>query len=122
MTENVQERFDLEKQQINKLKLIHYHLYNLIYTPFSYTQWSKEERSVILNTVNTLCHNLKSKENYDAGQYRHQLNQLMKIYWLHHDELINRDQHPNYFPPELINIYEIVSIYFLAKRFYELTS
>lgn len=116
------DRFNLEKWQINKLELIHYHLYNLIYTPLSYNKWSDEERSIILNAVNKLSQSLKSKENYDSKQHQYQLDQLMQIYWLHHEELMNREQHPTYFPPELIIVYELVSIHSLVRRYYELKS
>src|SRR5699024_4399238 len=48
-----------------------------------------------------------------------QLNILMQLFWEDNQEMIQAtDKHPTRFPPELIILYELLSIYSLVLRFY----
>jgi len=44
---------------------------------------------------------------------------LTELFWEDNEEITkNNDQHPTHFPPELIIMYELLSIYNLVTRFY----
>ncbi|SDQ27247.1 FUSC family protein [Virgibacillus salinus] len=117
------DQFQSAQDHLFKLKLIHYHIDNLINTPLKTISWSKEERTIILKAVSELAYSLQNKTNYTSGKHQQQLKQLTEIFWDDNEDITkNNDNHPTTFPPELIILYELVSVYNLVERYYKKTA
>lgn len=113
-------KFQHAQNHLIRLQLIHYHLNNLINTPLSTCAWSKEVRAVILNAVTDLSQSLQNKEYYSPSKHQDQLKQLTEIFWYDNEEITKSNkEHPTNFPPDLIILYELVSIYNLVERYYK---
>ncbi|WP_404454150.1 aromatic acid exporter family protein [Oceanobacillus kapialis] len=108
----------MQKQLVN-LKLIHYHVDNLINTPLTSLSWTNDERAIILYSVKELAEGLKDARHYKADKHAQHLRQLTEIFWEDNEEITRGNQnHPTSFPPELIILYELVSIYNQVDRYY----
>lgn len=117
-TEKVQ--FQSAQNHLFRLRLIHYHIDNLINTPLKTISWSREERTIILKAISELSYSLQNKANYTSAKHHKQLKQLTEIFWDDNEEITkNNDVHPTTFPPELIILYELVSIYNLVEKYYK---
>ncbi|MGP4105474.1 FUSC family protein [Virgibacillus sp. L01] len=113
-------QFQSAQNHLFRLRLIHYHIDNLINTPLKTISWSREERTDILKAVSELSYSLQNKTNYTSAKHHKQLKQLTEIFWDDNEEITkNSDVHPTTFPPELIILYELVSIYNLVERYYK---
>lgn len=113
-------QFQSAQDHLVRLRLIHYHLDNLIHSPLETISWSKEERSVILKAITELGNSLQDKTNYTPGKHQQQLKQLTEQFWEDNQEITKENaRHPTTFPPELIILYELVSIYNLVERYYK---
>ncbi|SHF87071.1 aromatic acid exporter family protein [Ornithinibacillus halophilus] len=113
------DQFQQAKEQISTLRMIHYHLENVINTPVDSISWSKEERLIILNATKELARVMK-EENYLPETCHARMKELTEIFWEDNEEITkNNEQHPTHFPPELIILYELISIYELITAFYE---
>ncbi|MEN1969729.1 aromatic acid exporter family protein [Lentibacillus sp. N15] len=115
---NEKELFHHGIKQINQLKLMHYHLNNLMNTPPTTKTWRERDRAIMLQAANELTQSLEDQRYYDPVRHQKQLEQLMEIYWVNNEEIINEQAHPANFPPKLIIMYEFVTIYSLVAQFY----
>ena len=107
------------QDQLEKLRLINYHLDNLINTSLKTISWTKEEREIILKAVNELADSMINAKHYETDKHQQQFRLLTELFWEDNEEITkNNDQHPTHFPPELIIMYELLSIYNLVTRFY----
>lgn len=115
-----QTQFQLAQIHIKRLQLIHYHLNNLINVPINNISWTKEEHAVILQAITKLAQSLKNSEDFTLSKHQDQLQQLTEIFWDDNEEITkSNNNHPTRFPPELIILYELVSIYNLVERYFE---
>ncbi|WP_164668183.1 FUSC family protein [Virgibacillus doumboii] len=115
-----QTQFKSAQNHIKRLRLIHYHLNNLINTPLQRISWSLEERTIILKAITDLAQSLKNEKYYSPDKHQEDLRQLTEIFWDDNEEITKKnDEHPTRFPPELIILYELVSIYNLVERYYK---
>ncbi|WP_373893260.1 aromatic acid exporter family protein [Virgibacillus natechei] len=113
-------QFDHAQKQMAQLRLIHYHLDNLINTPLKTNNWSKEERAIILHAVTELTKALENELHYNPTKHQQELRQLTEIFWEDNEEITRSSkQYPTNFPPELIILYELLSIYNLVTKFYK---
>nr|WP_308777446.1 MULTISPECIES: aromatic acid exporter family protein [Bacillaceae] len=115
---NKKDTFDHASKQVIQLRLIQYHLDNLIKTPLKSISWSNEERSILLQAIRKLSLSMGNKVDYDPILHQKELDKLMQLYWVNNVETKNK-KHPTHFPPELIILYEVVSIYNLVAAFYD---
>lgn len=114
------EQFITIQLQLEALRLLHYHLDNLIQMPLKNITWTKEERIIIVEAVSQLALSLKSPKHFNEENHRTQKKKLMKLFWGDNEEITkNNEQHPTYFPPELIILYELLSIYNQVAKFYK---
>ncbi len=114
-------RFQAEQEQLVRLRLIHYHTDNLIHTSFSTMELPAEKRLAIRNAAEELAASLKDPNLYYKKEHTEWLHQLTGLFWDHNEEItIKKKQHPTSFRPELILLYELVSIYHLVERYYKL--
>ncbi|MBY7144028.1 FUSC family protein [Virgibacillus sp. NKC19-3] len=112
-------QFDHAQNQMVQLRLIHYHIDNLINTPLTTNNWSKEEKSIILHAVTKLSKALEDESYYNPVKHQQELRQITEIFWEDNEEITRSSkQYPTNFPPELIILYELLSIYNLVTKFY----
>ncbi|SER52151.1 Uncharacterized membrane protein YgaE, UPF0421/DUF939 family [Gracilibacillus ureilyticus] len=106
--------FELEQINVAKLRLVHYHIGNLINTPIQTVCWSQKERKDILRMVDTLVDFMKYPSHYKAKAYKQQVKNLMEHFWNN-----NKPQGKEYeslFSSEVIILYELLSIYNLTEE------
>lgn len=110
------------QEQLIKLRLINYHLDNLINTPLKATSWTESERGMILEAIHSLAHSLRNTSAYDAVKHQEQFRRMMELFWEGNEEITKKyDQRPPHFPPELVIMYELLSIYNLVRKIYQRT-
>ncbi|AIF44079.1 aromatic acid exporter family protein [Virgibacillus sp. SK37] len=115
------QQFQKVQDQIVRLRLIHYHMDNLINSPLKDISWSVEERKIILHAVTELTKALRNPAYYQPEKHQMELQQITEIFWEDNEEITkNSDKHPTKFPPELIILYELVAVYNLVDRFYNI--
>ncbi|RYG74456.1 aromatic acid exporter family protein [Lentibacillus lipolyticus] len=114
-------RFQMVQKSLVRLRLIHYHIDNLIHTSFSTMEFSTEKRLAILHAAEELAASLKEPSLYYKKEHTEFLQQLTGLFWDHNEDVtLNKKQYPTSFRPELILLYELVSIYQLVERYYKL--
>ncbi|GGA77061.1 FUSC family protein [Ornithinibacillus halotolerans] len=112
------EAFNTLQDRIQLLRMIHYNLVNLINTPLELTPWSKSEKEHILAVVYQFKENLVDR-TYQAEENDRMLKQITEMFWEDNEEITkNNDQFPTNFPPELIILYELITIGELVKRYF----
>ncbi|WP_038243057.1 MULTISPECIES: FUSC family protein [Virgibacillus] len=118
--ENEKKRFKEIEKQLICLRLIHYHTDNVLNTPSQFTMWGTKEKKTILLAVNELVQGLASKSKIESEKHQAYLKQLSDMFW--EETGISRTK-PNVeattFPPEVIIIYELISIYQLVDKYFE---
>ncbi|MFC4401800.1 FUSC family protein [Gracilibacillus xinjiangensis] len=114
LKEDTKKLFELEQINVAKLRLVHYHIGNLINTPVKSVCWSKQECEDIINMVNTLVDFMKFPDHYKANAYKQQVKKLMEHFWK--NNIPNDKEYENLFSSELIILYELLSIYNLTEE------
>lgn len=116
---NEKSQFLKAEAQLTWLRMLHYHLDNLNRLAIHNVSWTPTERDLILLAVTKLAQGLQNEKNYNSEQHQAQLQKLTEIFWEDNEEITkNNAIHPTTFPPELIILYELVAIYNLVDRFY----
>ncbi|MUV39138.1 UPF0421 protein [Lentibacillus sp. JNUCC-1] len=119
MVGNEKERFQEARRHLQDLRLIHYHLDNLVHTQLKCPAWSHNENEIILEAVAALEQTMSNQSSYNRGDHIRRFNKLMELFWEDNEEITKKnDKHPTRFPPELIILYELLSIYKLVIRYY----
>ncbi|WP_067727193.1 aromatic acid exporter family protein [Oceanobacillus damuensis] len=119
LIETEQEKFQHLQNKLSHLRLIHYHLSNLIHNPLIDLAWTESERNTILLSVRGLVDSLQDETLFEPDAHSIQLKEITEIFWEDNEEITkNSEIHPTNFPPELIILYELVSIYDLVAKFY----
>ncbi|MFA1822311.1 aromatic acid exporter family protein [Virgibacillus oceani] len=111
--------FHLAEQKLKNLRLIHYHMTNLMNMPPQIFLLSTEKQKVIQHAAGFLVNNLKDNSRYDEEKHLEEELQLRKLFW---EGNVSAGKHVDYltgFPPDLIILYELLSIYNLAKSFHQ---
>ncbi|SFA90120.1 Uncharacterized membrane protein YgaE, UPF0421/DUF939 family [Lentibacillus halodurans] len=113
-------QFQQEQDQLVRLRLIHYHIGNLVYTSFNKVEWSADKRTTILNAVTEMAQSLKHPDAYEQPKHREYYKQLTAIFWGNNKSItVKNEQHPANLPANLIILYELLSIYNLVERYYQ---
>ncbi|MHA6250787.1 aromatic acid exporter family protein [Oceanobacillus sp. CAU 1775] len=112
--------FQLIEKQAEILRRIHDDLDDLLRQPTEGLSWSEKDKEIIRSAVMALTASLKSTRDYD--HQTHQLNKqkITEIFWRYNSTITetNEQTSPS-LPPELIVLYELLSIYGLVEEFYE---
>lgn len=109
----------MAERQLSYLHDLDYHLGNLINLPLNKISWTSSERAVIMDAVTELADDLQHAADYNSKKHQLQLKNITDLFWEDNEEITkNNDIHPTQFPPELIILYELVTIYNLVDRFY----
>ncbi|WP_156288465.1 aromatic acid exporter family protein [Oceanobacillus salinisoli] len=120
LAKSEREEFHHVESQLSNLRLIHYHIENLIYTPIDNLSWSEEERMVIMKAVRQLVTVFRDPSSYDKENYHEKQYELMEVFWEDNAEITrNNEIHPTTFPAELIILYELLSIYELVDESFQ---
>ncbi len=107
------------QKQLGSLRLILYHLDNLISSQIKTIAWTNDERAIILYAIKELAEGLKDPSHYQTDKHAQHLKQITEIFWEDNEEITRGDRrNPTSFPPELIILYELVSIYNQVDRYY----
>jgi len=113
--------FEQLKKQLDALRTIHYHVSNILNTPVKTLSWTKDDRNIVIAAVKDLHESLDQSNNFKLENHKHQMKQITEIFWEDNEEITkNNEIHPTKFPPELIILYELVSIYDQVEDFYQL--
>ncbi|WP_226037103.1 aromatic acid exporter family protein [Aquibacillus saliphilus] len=117
LNEKEKKIFEEEQVKISALRLIHYHIGNLINTPLVDLTWTKEEKRTILATVETLADAMTYPNHFDKKRHQAQIHQLLDQFWKSKDNAaLGKDtSNPNFFSAEIIILYELLSIYRLVE-------
>lgn len=108
------------KNQLEHLTFIHYHLENLFNTSFKHLTFTKAETDLIIKSVQSLAKSLRNIASFNLEKHNQELNLLMELFWKkNEDMLIDNVQRPIYFPPELVFLYELISIYHLVFNMHQ---
>src|SRR5690625_3032295 len=114
------EIFQSLKQKLSYFNLIQYHLKNLANPALKNINFTNEEKQIIMTAVDVLANNIRHVTAINLNEHNQQLNNLMKLYWEKTETFqTTTNQHPIYFPPELMLLYELLSIYNLAMKIHE---
>lgn len=106
-------------RQLAYLHNLDYHLGNLIHLPLNTLSWSIPERDIIMQAVTELANDLQDSVDYNSEKHKLQLKNITDLFWEDNEEITkNNEIHPTQFPPELIILYELVTIYNLIDGFY----
>lgn len=108
----------MAEKQLAYLHNLDYHLGNLIFLPLAKISWSNSERELIMNAVTALANDLQHSADYNSEKHQLQLKNLTDLFWEDNEEITkNNEIHPTQFPPELIILYELVTIYNIVDGF-----
>ncbi|MFD2637762.1 aromatic acid exporter family protein [Piscibacillus salipiscarius] len=119
LTASEQKAFQHAQRQLVRVKLMIYHLDNVLNTPLSELQLSDQEREKILESVHELAYAMKTNTKFDLVQHHQKLKELMALYWEDSDKVRkNKQEYPTAFPAELIVLYELVSIFTVVENYY----
>src|SRR5690625_1682685 len=114
---NEKQLFETIKHKLTHLNLISYHLENLHNTSSKNITWTEDESQIIIRAVSVLSQNIQNITDFDLEKHNIHLNTLMKLFWEKDKKMIqNNQQFPIYLPPELILLYELLSMYNLVFK------
>lgn len=121
LMDSEKKHFELVQKQLNILRSIHYHMENLLNAPLTTLSWTKEERKIVITAVQRLNESFQHPNRFKLKIHQQQLKKITEIFWEDNEEITkNNAIHPTKFPPELIVLYELVSIYEFVEEFYQL--
>src|SRR5690625_7844797 len=87
--------------------------------PLKSISWTNVERELLLEAISKLSYSLRRPASYSKREHDKQRNHLMKLFWEDNREVLeNNNQNLTYFPPELIILYELLSIYNQVDNFH----
>ncbi|MRH41951.1 aromatic acid exporter family protein [Aquibacillus halophilus] len=118
LNEKEKKLFEEEKEKISALRLIHYHIGNLINTPLVDLSWTKEESANILATVEALAESMIYPDRYNKIKHQEEIHKLMEHFWISKRNATNEkeNENPTFFTAEIIILYELLSIYKLVEK------
>ncbi|WP_186580971.1 aromatic acid exporter family protein [Aquibacillus kalidii] len=110
--------FEEEHEKLTALRLIHYHIGNLINTPLDHVSWDNNECSKLIDMVHRLADAMKYPEHFTIEEHQKQVKSLMDQFW-ESKRQANIQHDPakiSFFSPEIIILYELLSIYNLVEK------
>ncbi len=109
--------FRSEQEKLAALRLIHYHIGNLINTPLNTLLWTDQEKQKVCQTVESLATALKNPDKFSSEAHRNQIQSLMTQFWKSKKDAADPKEKdsPTFFTAEIIILYEILSIYNLVE-------
>jgi uncharacterized membrane protein YgaE (UPF0421/DUF939 family) len=113
LTDNEKKFFQRAEKQLICLRFIHYHMDNIINITLHSNMWDEQEREVIRQVTDELIDSLHNQTAIDQIY----VSKLREMYWRENGIASRKpDADIANFPPELIIIYELISICQLTER------
>ncbi|SDN98115.1 FUSC family protein [Tenuibacillus multivorans] len=120
LTASEQKKFNKAQKQIIRIKLMIYHMDNIMNTPLEQINLTEQERQKILESVSELSYSMRQNTDFNMNNHRQNLRELMQLYWDDNENIRkNYKSYPSTFPGEIIVLYELVSIFYLAENYYK---
>lgn len=111
------EKLELKETELSYIERIHYHIGNMMDTPFKELKWSAEEKDRLIHMVETLADFMRNPDEYKKSEYRKQALVLLDKFW--QSKRPSEDNRTEFFTPEVIILYELLSIFRLAEKILE---
>ncbi|GAB3805953.1 aromatic acid exporter family protein [Virgibacillus kimchii] len=111
--------FHLAEQKLKSLRLIHYHMANLMNMPPQLFLLSTEKQKIIQHAAARLVKDLRNNHEYSENVHREEELQLRKLFWEGNVSAGKDIEYPTGFPPDLIVLYELLSIFILAETYHQ---
>jgi len=111
--------FHLAEQKLKSLQLIQYHMTNLMNMPPQVFLLSTEKQKVIQHAAGLLVKDLRNNAKYNEEKHREEELQLRKLFWEGNVSAGKNVEYATGFPPDLIILYELLSIFILAESFHQ---
>ncbi|WP_241964532.1 aromatic acid exporter family protein [Paraliobacillus zengyii] len=107
-----------ELDKLKALRLIHYHIGNLINTPLQTVSWSKNQRDQMVKTIQSVADTMINPDHFRELYHQKQVKTLMKQFLTYNRETsaLQNEEQPTFFDPEIIILYELLSIYHLVEE------
>ncbi|WP_138419502.1 aromatic acid exporter family protein [Aquibacillus sediminis] len=109
--------FNNEQEMMKDLRLIHYHIGNLINTPLEDVSWSEEDRKKIIATVETISDAMKHPDHFSIKEHQKAVREIMEQFWDNKKRTTNQSnsETATFFSAEIIILYELLSIYNIVE-------
>lgn len=109
-----------ELDNVRALRLIHYHIGNLIHTPLETVSWSDAQRDHMVTTIQSVADTMIHRDHFRMAYHHKQVKELMQQF-LAYNKQSNTDTNKEadqatLFDPEIIILYELLSIYQLVEQ------
>lgn len=108
--------FYIARKQINRLKLMVYHLTNLKNLSLDDVQLTTDEKLLIENAVESLAEHMIHQTDVDLTVHELTIKRLMQTFWLNNN-VVTHELTEGHLPNELILLYEVSALMQLAYEF-----
>jgi uncharacterized membrane protein YgaE (UPF0421/DUF939 family) len=112
------DKFHLAEQKLKSLRLIQYHMTNLMNMPPQMFLLSTKKQKIIQQAAALLIRDLRNNAAYNEQAHRNEEMQLRKLFWEGNVSAGKDVAYPTGFPPDLIVLYELLSIFKLAEAYH----
>lgn len=113
---SIKQDFYVSRKQINRLKLMAYHLTNLKNLSLDKVQLTTDEKLLIENAVESLAEHMIHQTDVDLTAHELTIKRLMQTFWLNNN-VITHELTDGHLPNELILLYEVSALIQLAYDF-----
>lgn len=111
------EKLELKETELFYIERIHYHIGNMMDTPFHELHWTQEEKARVNKMVVTLADFMKNPDEYKKEEYQNQALVLLDRFW--ESKRPSEDNRTKFFTPEIVILYELLSIFRLVEKILE---
>lgn len=108
--------FYIARKQINRLKLMLYHITNLNNISSGDINLSPTEKLTIEHALQSLAEHMIYNTEIDLSSHEMTLKKLMQSFWMNNN-ILNDKQNDGHLPEELILLYELLSLIQFASEF-----
>lgn len=108
--------FFLSENQINKLRLMHYHLSKINELSFNDMNFKRKERQIVERAIIAVANQMLNDKDISVDRHEVNLKLLMEKFWRSHN-IVDKTDEAITLPPALILLYELVSFYELVINF-----
>jgi uncharacterized membrane protein YgaE (UPF0421/DUF939 family) len=113
------ESFRKAEEKMANLKLIHYHMTNLQNLTTEEFDLTPEQDKQIKEAVHVFSQHFMHPSRYEASEHQNQVRHLRDLFWEENRSVGKTATYSTAFPPDLIILYELLSIYHLKEAFHQ---
>jgi len=104
------------QQQMNQLRLIHYHVTNIENIYIEKNSFLLEKVDLLINATKELQAYMSGNTTHQMDKYEKELKLLLDLYWQKKNPTTSKSALS--LPHELIFLYELISIFYVVKNFH----